>query len=83
MNQLPPLTSDRNVASKREILSLAARRMTDALPATDAWDEYINALAAVFAEHPNQNVMTMKRAVDAYERFCWPSSSRPWACWVR
>lgn len=47
------------------------RRMAASATEQEAWDAYLDAMAAVHAEYPVVNVRTLKRCVDAYERFCF------------
>lgn len=49
------------------------------LPATEdeAWNQYLDAVAVVQAEHPNVNVSSCRRVVESYERFCFLMSRGP------
>lgn len=38
---------------------------------SQAWDEYLAAVAELQAEHPNVHVSTCRRVVETYERFCF------------
>lgn len=52
-----------------EIIPFPAARMPASMTEQQAWDAYLAALAAVHEEYPVVNVRTLRRCVEAYERF--------------